>query len=143
MSLPQVKFRELVFLILFRHSFSPDSADFEPSFYMHELKTTKKNVLEAKDFVDRMLEHLPQIDKIIDKVCVGYDLERIQSVEVNILRLCLYEMLFLKETPEKVLIAEGIRLAKKFSTEDSISFVNGLLDQVYKNKSDFLYIEES
>jgi N utilization substance protein B len=110
---------------------------------MHELKTTKKNVLEAKDFVDRMLEHLPQIDKIIDKVCVGYDLERIQSVEVNILRLCLYEMLFLKETPEKVLIAEGIRLAKKFSTEDSISFVNGLLDQVYKNKSDFLYIEES
>lgn len=143
MSLPQVKFRELVFLILFRQSFSSDSTDFEPSFYMHELKTTKKNVLEAKDFVDTMLAHLPQIDKIIDKVCVGYDLERIQSVELNILRLSLYEMLVLKETPEKVLIAEGIRLAKKFSTDDSIPFVNALLDQVYKNKSDFLYIEES
>lgn len=143
MSLPKNKFRELAFQILYRHQFLNESEELDVAFYMQALKTTKKNVLEAKEFVEKLLPHLSKLDEIIDQVCVGYELERIQSVEINVLRLCIYEMLYLKETPEKVLISEGIRIAKKFSTKDSVSFVNAILDQIYKNKSSSVYTDES
>jgi len=93
----------------------------------------------AKAYVEQILLKLPELDKHIKEACSNYDLERIQSVEVNVLRLSLYEILYEKDVPEKVAIAEGIRLAKKFSVKDAIPFVNAILDQVYKNKSNPVY----
>ncbi len=139
MSLPKNKFRELVFQMLYRHHFQEPSEECDEGFYMAALKTTKKNVRLANAYVAEILTKLPEINEHIKNACSNYDLERIQSVEVNVLRLSLYEILYEKDIPEKVSIAEGIRLAKKFSAKDAIAFVNGILDQVYKNKSNPVY----
>lgn len=139
MSLPKAKFRELVFQILFSCHFMDHVDDQDPSFYMSQLKTTRKNVLEAFEQVNQILLKKESIDAQIRELSTSYELERIQSVELNILRLCIYEM-NLKDAPAKeILISEGIRLSKKFSTTASISFINGVLDQLYKNNRELAY----
>ncbi|MCH9634001.1 MAG: Transcription antitermination protein NusB [Chlamydiae bacterium] len=141
MSLPQAKFRELVFLLLYRHQFVDTAEVEEINFYMSTLKTTKQNVNRAKSYVSLIREKQLKLDESIGEVSVGYDLDRIQSIELNILRLALYEILFDDTIPEKVSISEAIRLAKKFSCKDAGRFVNGILDQLYKNKSETVYTD--
>lgn len=76
-------------------------------------------------------ENLQQIDDIISKRAEGWRLNRLVSVDRNILRLGIYELLFTQVPPE-VVINEAVELAKKYGTEKSGSFINGILDRVYK-----------
>ncbi len=75
-------------------------------------------------------EHLAAIDKTITEGTQNYELNRISVVDRNVLRVALYEMLHCPETPPVVAINEAIEIAKKYSTEDSGRFVNGVLDQI-------------
>lgn len=138
MTLPKQKFRELVFQILFSSHFL-DGDEKDAGFYMQQLKTTKKTVEEAFSKVEKIVELKPKLDEEIAKVSTSYDVDRIQSVEMNILRLSVYDLLFNREMPAKIVISEGIRLAKKFSTKESLTFINALLDQLYKNNQDLAY----
>jgi N utilization substance protein B len=70
------------------------------------------------------------IDETIRKSAQNYELNRISAVDRNILRVAIYEMLHCPDTPPVVSINEGIEIAKKYSTEESGRFVNGVLDQV-------------
>jgi N utilization substance protein B len=94
--------------------------------------------LENVDFIWRLVEgvaeHLPKLDKIIEKSAPEWPLEQITVTDRNILRLGLYELLFgdRKEVPPKVAINEAIELAKGFSGESSGKFVNGVLGTVYR-----------
>jgi N utilization substance protein B len=94
--------------------------------------------LENVDFIWRLVEgvaeHLPRLDKIIEKSAPEWPLEQITVTDRNILRLGLYELLFgdRKEVPPKVAINEAIELAKGFSGESSGKFVNGVLGTVYR-----------
>ena len=139
MALPKQKFRELVFQILFSSHFLKDGEENDLGFYMQQLKTTRKNVEDAFLRVTKIVEQKPKLDEEISKLSTSYDVDRIQSVEMNVLRLCAYELLFEKETPYKIIISEGIRLAKKFSTKESLTFINAILDQLYKNNQDLAY----
>lgn len=139
MALPKNKFRELVFLILYRTPFFKEESDFDAKFYMTVLKTTKSNVEQALEMAKAIQSKLSEIDPLINEASIGYDLERIQSTELTAMRLAIYEMLFDEEVPEKVALKEALRLTKKFSTESAVTFVNGVLDQVYKNKNDPVY----
>ncbi len=65
----------------------------------------------------------------------NWKLERIAAVDRAILRLGLYELLEMAEVPPKVVINESVELAKKFSTEKSGAFVNGVLDRIYQTMS--------
>lgn len=91
-----------------------------------------------KDFVRRLvagvIEHLPQLNTIIDKAAPEWPLEQITLVDRNVLRLGLYELLYSnkEEVPPKVAINEAIELAKNFSGESSGRFVNGVLGTVYR-----------
>jgi len=70
------------------------------------------------------------IDEVIRKHTQNYELNRISAVDRNVLRVAIYEMLHCPETPPVVSINEAIEIAKKYSTEESGRFVNGVLDQV-------------
>ncbi|MFQ3675157.1 MAG: transcription antitermination factor NusB [Endomicrobiia bacterium] len=70
------------------------------------------------------------IDKIIEKYLHNWTLDRMASVDKNILRLATFELLVFLETPVNVIINEAIEIAKEYSTKDSGRFVNGLLDQI-------------
>ncbi len=73
-----------------------------------------------------------QIDSIIKEASKNWRLERMAIVDRNILRIGCYELLFSDDVPYKVAINEAVELSKRFGTEDSRSFVNGVLDAVKK-----------
>jgi N utilization substance protein B len=75
--------------------------------------------------------HAVEIDKLIVSRSKNWDFDRITIIDKLILRMALVEMVYVDEVPPKVSIAEGVEIAKQFSTEDSSSFINGILDSVY------------
>lgn len=72
------------------------------------------------------------LDEIIQKHCENWRFERLAAIDRAILRLAIHEM-SASDTPAKVVLNEAVEMAKKFSSEDSGAFVNGVLDSVYKS----------
>ena len=79
-------------------------------------------------------ENHDEIDGIISKNSTGWDIDRLVKMDKDILRIALCEMLYIKETPMKVIVDEALELAKKYSTDDSASFINGILAKVIVDK---------
>ena len=71
-----------------------------------------------------------EIDELIGKYAFGWDIERIFKIDKDILRIAITEIVFIKDAPHKVIIDEALELAKKYSTDDSPSFINGILARV-------------
>ena len=86
--------------------------------------------LFAEPLIRGTLQHRDEVDVLIKKYVKNYDFNRIAPVDRNILRLAIYEMLHREDIPPVVSINEAVDIAKKFSTEDSGKFVNGVLDKV-------------
>ena len=86
--------------------------------------------LFADPMIRGVLTNREQLDLEIRKYAQNWDLRRMAVVDRNILRLAIYEMLFRDDIPPVVSINEAVDIAKKFSTEDSGKFVNGILDRV-------------
>ena len=83
----------------------------------------------TRELVDGVRANQEKIDQIIKEKAIGWSLDRITNVDKSILRLAIYEIDELK-TPPSVAINEAVNLAKKFSTEDSSKFVNGILGKL-------------
>lgn len=100
--------------------------------------TTLESQNEVKDYAIRIAETFQQnykeIDEIIKNCSSGWDFDRLVKMDKDILRIALSELLFIKETPLKVVVDEAVELAKKYSTDDSASFINGLLAKVIVDK---------
>lgn len=88
----------------------------------------------ARKLVQGSLEHAESIDELIRRHAENWRLERMPVIDRNILRLALYEMLHEEKVPKVVIVDEAIELAKKFGSENSSRFVNGLLDGVLKSE---------
>ena len=78
-------------------------------------------------------ENKDSIDELIKANLQKWSIDRISKVNLAILRLALYEMKYLSDVPEKVAINEALEITKKYSDEKSVSFINGILDKIYKN----------
>ena len=77
-------------------------------------------------------QNVQQCDELIIACVVGWEFSRLSLVDKSILRLSVYQMKFCPDIPAKVVINEAIELAKKFSADKSGSFVNGVLDAIFK-----------
>ncbi len=86
--------------------------------------------LFADPLIKGVLQNREEADGIIIKHARNWELHRIAAVDRNILRLAIYEMLHRDDIPPMVSINEAVEIAKKFSTQDSGKFVNGILDKV-------------
>ena len=136
MVLAQNKFREVLFQVLFCIEFTEMPEEEMIQFLMKEIKTTKKNLREVCAKALEVKKHLPEIDELISSSSASYEFDRIAKVELSILRLGIYELLFEPKTPPKVAISEAIRLCRKFGTRESAKFINAILDKVYKDKNE-------
>ena len=85
----------------------------------------------AVQLVNGAVAHLPELDELITKRAEHWRMERMPSVDRNILRLAAYEMAH-GGTPAAVAIDEALELARKFSNEESVQFVNGVLDAIHR-----------
>jgi len=95
-------------------------------------QTFDSNIVDfAKSLVDGCRKQKKEIEEKIVSISEHWDLHRMAIIDRSILRLCVYELLYRNDIPPKVSINEAIDLAKKFSTEKSGQFVNGVLDKIY------------
>lgn len=79
-------------------------------------------------------ENLNTIDEIIKKAAEHWSIDRMAVVDRNILRAATYELIYRTDIPSAVIINEAIEISKKYSTEDSASFINGILDKIKKSQ---------
>lgn len=77
-----------------------------------------------------LIKRWPYINKIIEKFSSNWKLNRMACVDRNIIRVAAYELLFCEDIPPKVTINEAVDIAKKFGTEESGAFINGILDSI-------------
>ncbi len=96
--------------------------------------TTLESQGDVKNYAIRIAEtfqkHHNDIDGMIKKYSTGWDFDRLVKMDKDILRIAISELLYIKETPMKVVVDEALELAKKYSTDDSASFINGVLAKV-------------
>jgi N utilization substance protein B len=96
--------------------------------------TTLENQSEVKNYTIEIAEqfklHAKEVDNEIQKYANGWDISRLVKMDKDILRIAITELLFVKDAPLKVICDEAVELAKKYSTEDSSSFVNGILAKI-------------
>ena len=74
-----------------------------------------------------------EIDNIIKQYAIGWDIERLFKIDKDILRIAIIELVYIKDAPVKVVIDEALELAKKYSTDESPSFINGILAKVVES----------
>ena len=94
---------------------------------------------DDKEFIEKIVntagENLDAIDELIGKYAKGWTVNRMSKVDLAILRVAVCEMVFIKETPFKVIINEAIELAKKYSSDESPAFINGILGMLSKGEA--------
>ncbi|MCB5250006.1 MAG: transcription antitermination factor NusB [Candidatus Cloacimonadales bacterium] len=93
---------------------------------------TKKKIYDfAKKLLQNLIPMLSEIDKIINQYSIGWTTDRIAKVDLCIMRLAIYEIVYYK-TPAPVVINESLEISKKFCSETSTPFINAVLDAVYR-----------
>ena len=96
--------------------------------------TTLDSQNDVKNYAIQIAEyfqkHHKEIDDLIQKYAKNWDLQRLVKMDKDILRIAIVELLYVKDAPMKVVVDEALELAKKYSTDDSYSFINGILAKV-------------
>jgi N utilization substance protein B len=128
--------RELALQLLYQHEHT--GADLEVmQRNFDEWTGSTDGVREFADFLLRgTLANLEKLDEELSLQTAHWRLERLAAVDRNILRLALFELAHVPDTPPAVVIDEAIEIAKKFGAEESGRFVNGVLDGFVKRRSD-------
>ena len=130
--------REHIFKLLFMTQFnSEDEMSDQVSMYFEtlgELEEKDQEAMQAK--YQHILEHLEEIDQILNDYSRGWKTTRMSRVDLTALRLAVYEMKFDEDVPVGVAINEAVELAKMFGGEDSGSFVNGILGKIASGKKE-------
>ena len=96
----------------------------------------------TRDIVRATLENLNEIDAIIKKAAEHWSIERMAVIDRNILRAAAYELFYRPDIPNTVVINEAIEVAKKYSTQESAAFINGILDKLARQASTAADVKE-
>lgn len=120
--------RELALQMLYQSELAgADESRLESDF--EELRKSDSEVRSfAMELYSGTLEHRAEIDRLLGEQTAHWRLDRLATVDRNILRLAMFELIYQTETPAPVVIDEAIEVAKKFGAGDSARFVNGVLD---------------
>lgn len=103
--------------------------------YLFASSFSKKSISHRSVIIQPIHKLITKIDPIIEESAPQFPIDKISKIDVAILRLAVYELLFVKVEPKKVIIDEAVELAKEFGGDKSPSFVNGVLGNVDKKYS--------
>ena len=127
------KSRELALQLLYQLDLQGES---NPEPYLDEFWQRHPVEGEVREFVESLVRgtklHQGKIDEVIAQYAENWELERMAVVDRNILREGVFELLWMADVPPKVTINEALEVAKKFSTQESSRFINGILDRIHK-----------
>ena len=123
--------RELAIKVLFHLEFSKDDPVVAFDLICNNFGAAEDIKAFAKELVEGVCVHIKEVDELLSKASQHWRLERIAKVDRTILRIALYELLYRGDIPPKVTINEAVDLGKKFCSEESGAFINGILDKIY------------
>jgi N utilization substance protein B len=123
--------RELAVQVLYHLEYNPGSPEESFDTVCKSFLPPKDIRPFAKELVLGVWRNREDLDKLIRRASKNWRIERMSRVDRNILRIAVYEVLFMGDIPPKVSIDEAVELGKKFGTEESGAFVNGILDCIY------------
>jgi len=123
--------REIALQVLYQLDISKGDPGEVLDLYWENYRPSPK----AREFCQRLVEGVrrsqDQIDPFIEENSENWTLKRMAAVDRNILRLATFELLYCPEIPFKATLNEAIELAKKFGSDDSSAFINGILDKIH------------
>lgn len=120
---------------LFSHDFQerasvPESVARDLELFCHSFEVGEKAMPYGRKLVEGICLRLDEIDSLLAEHSHNWRVERMSSVDRNILRIAIFEMRYTEEVPAQVVINEALEIAKRYSIHDSVPFINGILDAV-------------
>ena len=135
------KAREAALQFLFQDDFlgkevsaEPDRFDDRFADFSLLYQVNKKARPYARDLLQGVITNIEEIDTAIVAHATNWRLERISAADRNLLRVAIYELMFGEDVPAQVAINEAVEIAKRFGSEDSPAFINGVLDAVQQSR---------
>jgi len=125
--------RELALKFLYQTEFNSNSPDSELNSFCDRANVSEEVQNFTQALIKNILFHKKEVDELLEKIGANWSPDRMAVIDKNILRLGICELLFDPTTPPKVVINEAVEIAKKFGTEESPDFINGILDKVFKD----------
>lgn len=128
--------RESIFQLLFMTEFNAvDEMAQQRALYLDGVENIQdKNREYIQNKFEKIVEKIPKIDELLNQASKGWKTKRMSKVDLSILRLACFEILFDEDVPTSVAINEAVELAKKFGGDTSSSFINGVLGKLAAGK---------
>lgn len=127
---PRTQGREVALKALYQLDVRPDLTESELEALLKNEARTDEALAFARELVKGTRAHLPEIDREVESIAHNWNLKRMAVIDRNLIRLGSFELSFRADIPAAVSINEAVVMAKKYSTKESGSFVNGILDKV-------------
>jgi transcription antitermination protein NusB len=126
------KARELALQMLFQWELGGHTPEHVIATFLRSQKIDPEEERFARSLFEGAVNEVESLNRMTREHAQHWRLERMAAVDRNVIRLALYELLHHAETPSAVVINEALELARRFSTADSVEFVNGVLDAIRK-----------
>jgi transcription antitermination protein NusB len=129
------KSRELALQFLFSHDFqehsgAPETVTVDLDMFCQIFDVGTKSLPYGRQLIQGICQHLHEIDALLAEHSHNWRVERMSLVDRNILRIAVFELRYGDEAPAQVAINEALEIAKRYSIEESVSFINGILDAI-------------
>mgnify|MGYP001063586223 CR=1 FL=1 len=131
----RTKAREIALQYLYQVDITRDHNSRTTKDFFDHFAEDKDVVPYAQEIIDGVYKHLHEVDALIEKASKNWTVSRMSTTDRNILRIAAYELAFNQDIPYKVVINEGIELAKRFGSPRFPAFANGVLDKIWSEVS--------
>ena len=130
----RIETREAVVFFIYQFDFRSETIDEQISIYVNSNEELKDDIEYFTDTVKGIVANRDSLDESISKYLKNWTLDRIPKLDKAILETAIYEISYNDEIPTGVAINEAVKLAKKYGTDDSYSYINGVLSSYEKNQ---------
>ena len=131
------KAREIALQVLFQKHFVPETGiETALEYFKTQIEAPSSSWSFARTLLEKVVANQSELDRVIAEKALNWKISRMAPIDLAILRIGVFEIVYLSsEIPPKVSINEAIELAKEYGSSDSSGFINGLLDEIYKEHS--------
>lgn len=125
--------REIVMQYVYQMEVNNDFSTEKLLYYLDDGDINESDKIFIRESIDSIINNLEDIDKNIDLYLEGWKMERIPKVDLSILRVAINEIDYKENIPDSVAINEAVDMAKKYSTDDSYKYINGVLGSYHRS----------
>lgn len=128
------KARQGLVSLIFKSQFNDNIEDHIINYYLDDFSYTQEERVYILEGYDSIMKELDTIDETISKSLTSWTIDRLFKLDLSILRVAVYEMLFVENIPNEVSINEAVEIAKKYGSNESSKLINGILGAIIRRE---------